>query len=62
MDWFPCNGNEGWYPREAGRQTHLLWVWQLVCLVYGLSQQPGNQHEYHVTGRHGYLHSVIKKL
>jgi hypothetical protein len=40
MDWFPCNGNEGWYPREAGRQTHLLWVWQSVCPVYGLSQQP----------------------
>ena len=40
MDWFPCSGNEGWYPREAGRQTHLPWVWQLVCPVYRLSQQP----------------------
>jgi hypothetical protein len=20
MDWFPCNGNEGWYPCETGRQ------------------------------------------
>jgi hypothetical protein len=38
MDWFPCDGNEGWYPCETGRRPYLLWVWQLVCPVYRLSQ------------------------